>query len=351
MTRINTLAFTLSAVVVGSLLAGFILRAIISRALIRWAERTRTQLDDTIVSSLQRPILLWCLLLGLFIALRIPEIPERLKVTAEHVLIALLILSVTLWIANLSVRLLILSSRDRKGEAARATGLMQYTVRIGILVMGGLILLASLGVSIAPLLTTLGIGGLAIALGLQETLSNIFAGMHITLARNIRVGDFVRLETGEEGYVEDIGWRATRIQVLPNNVVLIPNNRLAQSVVTNYSLPTRDLAVLVQVGVHYSSDLARVEEVTCDVGRRVMKEVTGAVEGFEPFIRFHTFGDSSIDFTVILRAKEFVDNYVIKHEFIKRLHARYQEEGIVIPYPIRAVNLSQEGAAAHLSYP
>jgi small-conductance mechanosensitive channel len=351
MTRIDSLAITLSAAVAGSLLAGVILRAIISRALARWAKRTLTQMDDAIVSSLQRPILLWCVLLGLFIALRIREIPDRLKVTAEHVLIALLILSVTLWIANLSVRLLVLSSRDRKGEAGRATGLMQYTVKIGILVMGGLILLASLGVSIAPLLTTLGIGGLAIALGLQETLSNIFAGMHITLARNIRVGDFVRLETGEEGYVEDIGWRSTRIQVLPNNMVLIPNNRLAQSIVTNYSLPSRDLAVLVQVGVHYSSDLARVEEVTCDVGRSVMKDVTGAVAEFEPFIRYHTFGDSSIDFTVILRAKEFVDNYLIKHEFIKRLHARYEEEGIVIPYPIRAVNLSQEGAAVQLSHP
>ena len=68
-----------------------------------------------------------------------------------------------------------------------------------------------------------------------------------------------------------------------------------------------------------------------------MQEVTGAVPEFEPFIRYHTFGDSSINFTVILRAREFVDQYLVKHEFIKRLHARFDQEGIVIPFPIRTI--------------
>jgi small-conductance mechanosensitive channel len=74
-----------------------------------------------------------------------------------------------------------------------------------------------------------------------------------------------------------------------------------------------------------------------DVGHEVMRDVAGGVPEFEPFIRYHTFGDSSIDFTVILRAKEFVDQYLIKHEFIKRLHARFNHEGIVIPFPIRTI--------------
>jgi small-conductance mechanosensitive channel len=76
-----------------------------------------------------------------------------------------------------------------------------------------------------------------------------------------------------------------------------------------------------------------------EVGKETMKEVPGGVAEFEPFIRYHTFGDHSIDFTVILRAKEFVDQYVIKHEFVKGLHQRYREEGIEIPFPIRTVFL------------
>jgi len=162
------------------------------------------------------------------------------------------------------------------------------------------------------------------------------------MSRQIRVGDFIKLESGEEGYVLDVGWRATRVRMIRNNVVLIPNSRLAQSVITNYYYPEQELAVLVQVGVHYDSDLAHVERVTIEVGEEVMKTVQGGVPEFKPFIRYHTVGDFSINFTVILRTKEFVGNYLIKHEFIKRLHKRYNEEGINIPYPIHAINYSQE---------
>jgi small-conductance mechanosensitive channel len=93
----------------------------------------------------------------------------------------------------------------------------------------------------------------------------------------------------------------------------------------------------VEVGVDYSSDLIHVERVVTDVGRTVMTEVAGGVPDFDPFIRYHTFADSSVNFTVILRAQEFVDQYLVKHEFIKRLHARFAGEGIVIPFPIRTI--------------
>jgi small-conductance mechanosensitive channel len=125
-------------------------------------------------------------------------------------------------------------------------------------------------------------------------------------------------------------------------MVLVPNAKLAQAIVTNYYFPDKEMAVLVNLGVHYHSDLKKVETVTCEVAKEVMKELPGGVPEFDPFIRYHTFGDFSINFTVILRAKEFVDQYLIKHEFIKRLHERFAEEGIVIPYPIRAINYKQE---------
>ena len=130
--------------------------------------------------------------------------------------------------------------------------------------------------------------------------------------------------------------------MLPNNVVLVPNEKLTKAIVTNYYLPDKEMAVLVNLGVHYNTDLNKAEKVTVEVAREVMKEIPGGVPEFEPFIRYHTFADFSINFTVILRAKEFVDQYLIKHEFIKRLHERYAKEGIVIPYPIRAINYEQE---------
>jgi len=140
----------------------------------------------------------------------------------------------------------------------------------------------------------------------------------------------------------DITWRNTVIRQLPNNLIIIPNRKLSEAIVTNFNMPEKELAVLIQVGVSYDSDLEKVEKVTIEVAKEVMKEVQGGVPKFEPFIRYHTFDDFSINFTVILRAKEFVDQYLIKHEFVKRLKKRYDEEGIVIPFPIRTVYLKNE---------
>lgn len=260
----------------------------------------------------------------------------------EKVLLSTLVIALTFWAAKLGTRLLQLGIGGSGPLAARATGVVRQVVRIAIFAVGLLVLLSTLGISITPVLTTVGIGGLAVALGLQEVLASVFAGVQITLTGNIRIGDFVRLESGEEGYVEDIHWRATRLRTLANNLVLIPNARLAQNVVANYSLPSKDLAVLVSVGVHYESDLEHVERVTIEVARRVMTTVAGGVPAFEPFIRYHTLGASSIDFTVILRALEFTDSFLIKHEFIKTLLRAYATEGIVIPLPIQAINLAQE---------
>jgi small-conductance mechanosensitive channel len=206
-----------------------------------------------------------------------------------------------------------------------------------IAVLGFLVILNGLGLSITPMLTALGVGGLAVALALQEPLANFFAGLFLALAGQIRVGDYVKLDSGQEGYVVDFSWRSTRLRMLANNLVVVPNAKLAQAILVNHHLPSQDLAVLVEVGVDYSSDLRYVEQVVTEVGRDVMSEVPGGVPEFESFVRYHTFGDSSVNFTVILRAREFVDQYLIKHEFIKRLHARFDREGIVIPFPIRTI--------------
>jgi len=166
--------------------------------------------------------------------------------------------------------------------------------------------------------------------------------VHTTAAKQVRVGDYIRLETGQEGYVEDISWRTTRIRTLPSVVVLIPNAKLSQSIITNYYMPDKELVVLMDVSVHYRSDLSHVEAVTIEVARDVMQSVPGGVPAFEPSVRFLALGDSGVNAKVALRVREFADQFLIKHEFLKRLVARYAKEGIVIPYPIRAINRAQE---------
>ena len=234
---------------------------------------------------------------------------------------------------------------SNKIEVLKTSGnVAQVIIRVAVFGLGLLILMDSFGISITPIIASLGVGSLAIALALQPTLENFFAGIQLVVDKPIKVGQFVKLDSGEEGYVHKIGWRSTWVRMLPNNVVVIPNNVIVNSKVLNYHYPEQEMAVLVQAGVHYNSDLEHVEKVTVEVGEDVMKSVAGGVPHFKPFIRYHTFSDFSVNFTVILRAKEFVDNYLIKHEFIKRLHKRYEKEGIIIPFPIRAINYDQEKA-------
>lgn len=324
---------------------GVATKKILLKASMQWTKEAKTaSLEETLIRCLKRPVVLWWLLFSIFIAVMVSSLPDDIVMLINKIILALTIVSVTFTAANLSGKLIKLYSLGTGESALRVTSLTHNVAKIAIFTCGALILLSSLGITITPLLTALGAGGLAVALALQDTLSNLFAGLQITLARQIRVGDYITLESGQEGYVTDINWRSTKIKALANNTVIVPNAKLTQAIVTNYYLPERELAVTVEAGVHYESDLSKVEKITTQVAREIMQETAGAVSAFEPFIRYHTFGEHSVNFTVILMAKEFTDQYLIKHEFIKRLHERYKKEGIKIPYPIRAINYSQEKA-------
>lgn len=327
------------AILLLAALGGVLGRRALFARLRRLAASTASPLDDLLVEAAYRPFLLWCLILGAEFALELAAFPDAFTAHARQALFVLGVISFAGFLAGAAGRML---RGTAWGAGGAGPGLIAHLVRFSIYAIALLVILATFGVSVTPVLATLGVGGLAVALALQDTLTNLFAGFYITVSRQLRIGDYVKLETGQEGYITDITWRATRIRALANNTILVPNQRLAAAIVTNYWLPDRELAVLVQVGVHYDSDLEQVERETVAVAREAQQSVPGAVAGFEPFIRYHTFADSSVNFTVILRAREFVDQHLLKHEFVKRLHARYRAAGIVIPYPIRAINVSQE---------
>ncbi|MBI2900201.1 MAG: mechanosensitive ion channel family protein [Planctomycetes bacterium] len=291
--------------------------------------------------KIKRSLVVWLFLLACYGALRIPPLTPGAQDAVGKAVIVLFTLSLTFFLANLATGG-IRHYAARRQLAVPVTSLTETVVRLVVVIVGFMLVLNNLGVQITPLLTALGIGSLAVALALQDTLTGLFAGFYLVATKDFNPGDYVQIVGGREGYVVDIGWRHTRIHELPGNIVLIPNSELVKATIVNTSLPQKDLAVLVPVGVAYGSDLEKIERVTVETAREVMKTVKGGVADFEPFIRYHTFGSSSIDFTVILRAAELVDQFLVKHEFVKRLHARYRAEGIEIPFPQRVVHLQKE---------
>jgi small-conductance mechanosensitive channel len=328
---------TLSILVLGvSYLAGFLIKWVVSRRLMALAARTKGQWDEVLVHEFARRIPLWSFLLGVYLAAGFWTLSPNVDNALTKTLFVLIAVSLTFFSAAVVTKMTVLYGATFQ-QVLPITSLIQNIARGIVITMGMLIVLNGLGLSITPMLTALGVGGLAVALALQDTLSNLFAGVHVTIAGQIRVGDYVRLDSGEEGYVTDIGWRSTSICMLPNNLVLVPNAKLSRAIVTNYYLPDRELAVRVDVAVDYESDLAHVERVTCEVAKEILQSVPGGVAEFTPVVRYHTFDDTSINFTVILRAQEFRDQHLLKHEFIKRLHDRYRREAITIPSPDRTI--------------
>ncbi|MDI3420085.1 mechanosensitive ion channel family protein [Streptomyces luteolus] len=334
----------LAAVALAAGIAAGLLLRLVLRWLGRHVVRTRWRGDDVLVAAL-RTLAPWAAAIaGAAAGAGALPLTSSVRTVVNRSLSALLILVATLIVARVITGAVQSVTQSRTGVAGSATIFVNIT-RVVVIAIGFLVVLETLGVSIAPLVTALGVGGLAVALALQDTLANLFAGVHILASKTVQPGDYIRLSSGEEGYVVDINWRNTVVRNLSNNLVIIPNAQLSGTNMTNYTRPEQELTILVQAGVGYDSDLEHVERVTVEVVAEVMAEVEGADPEHEPAVRFHTFGDSRIGFTVILGVGEFSDQYRIKHEFIKRLHQRYRAEGIRVPAPTRTVALQQEGSA------
>lgn len=334
-----------AAVLFATLGAGWVVKKSLFGVLRRHAEKTKTALDDIIIATLSGPFLIWTLILGLHLALQSSRLPQSLLRHGGRIFLAL-------WVVSFTIALMHFASGVIRHYGSRLQGTLPVTSltenlsRLAVGILGALLLLRIVGVEVTPILATLGVGGLAVALALQDTLANLFAGIYISLARQVRIGDYIRLDSGEEGYVTDITWRSTAIRTLPNNMVFIPNSKLAQANVTNYSMPESRMSLLIPVSVSYDSDPEQVEQILVETARDAAGEIPGLLAEPAPFVRFIPgFGDSSLNFTLICQVREFVDQYLAQHELRKRIFRRFREEGIEIPFPIRTVYLRQESAS------
>jgi len=330
------------ALAVGAVVAGILFSRFFLPHITRRMTKTPWRGEAVILRAAGRMPVIWFLVAGVYAAVRtIPVSPEIVQVI-EETLVVVLIFTVTWVIARAAAGFAQMWAERTQGTFP-ATSIFANIGIVLIVLLGLFVMLQFLGVPITPLLTALGVGGLAVALALQDTLTNLFAGFHIIASRQVRPGDFVQLDTGEEGYVSDITWRNTTIRAITNNMIVVPNAKLAGVILTNYYLPAREMAVRVQVGVSYESDLEKVERVTIEAAREAVHAVEGGVETYDPGVYYHTFDDFSINFVVVMRVSEFLASYHLKHEFVKRLHRRYSEEGIEIPFPIRTVHMRQPG--------
>ena len=342
-THLMEMLFIPICILAASLTVGIMLNKLINRRIENHLNIDENSWFYIFINALRGVPVSLCLVVGLYWIVNTNNIIEPLTRLFSYILFTVIILSITRVAArtiNGFISLHIESSQQKLPK----TTLLNTILNVVIYAMGVLVVLQYYGISIAPILTAMGVGGMAVALALQETLANIFSGLHLILSKQLRLDDYIKLSTGEEGRVTDITWRFTTIVPAGGgNMIVIPNQKIASSNITNYSMPRKDIVISIPVGVAYDSDLDKVERVTLDVAKEVMAQIDKDVK-MEPAVRFHTFGESSIDFNVVLHSSYFEHQFLLKHEFIKALTRRYREEGIEIPYPTRTVLQPEEPA-------
>ena len=268
---------------------------------------------------------------GSYLSLSYWPLTDRWVGLASTLLSAVWVASLTFAAASVASRMVVIYGAHAM-PGVTVSGLTQNVVRLIIVLFGLLAILNGFGIEIRPMLAALGVGGLAVALALQDPLSNLFAGVLITMSGQVRIGDFVRLDSGLEGRVADFNWRSTSLALGSGSTAVVPNAKLAQAIVTNFDLPSPEINLSVEILVGYTSDAAVVEAVAMQVAREVQTSVEGAVATFQPNVRFTGFADLGLRAAVALRAQTVDDQAPVRHEFIRRLHVAFLEGGIVVPH-------------------
>jgi small-conductance mechanosensitive channel len=251
------------------------------------------------------------------------------------------VLAIGIYCAAKAVLMLLNQWIDRSEGRESLREPAQFVVRVVLGAFGTMTVLENLGISLTAVWTTLGVGSVAIALALQDTLSNFFAGVYLRLDHPVRLGDYIKLQSGEEGFVVERSWRSTRIKALSNNTIIVPNAKLASAILTNFSLPDPQMSLLISISVNLNSDPQHVEDILVDEASNALETVPGLLRDSAPFVRFIPgFGQFSLDFTLICSVRNYVDQYLVQHELRKRIYKRFRDEGIEFPVPQRDVQVS-----------
>jgi len=324
-------------------LVGWVVRRLVLHSIKAWNARTQSRAGLILYEALRGPLLIWSLMLALHLALQSSDLPAQYTGTGAEILFVLWILSLTVMAVNVVGDIVRFYGADIPG-AMPVTTLTQSLAQIAVLILGVLVLFQHYGRSIAPILTALGVGGLAVALALQDTLSNLFGGFYVAVAGQIRLGDYIKLNTGEEGYVTDIGWRCTTIRALANTLIIVPNSKLSQAIVTNYNLPDRRIGTSFVVAVSYECDLEQVEQALGTVLKEAVGDVPGLLAEPAPGLAFDPgFGENGIGLTVSYNVEEFAQQGAVRNLLKRRIFNKFKQLGIDVPYPSRMVYLRGGG--------
>ncbi len=332
---------------VGVLLLGIVLELVL-RYLERRATANNRQRTGVILNALHWQPLFWCAWYVVFLILTSFSDISVERQRGLEILWALLLISITTIGVRIMTGWVRLISAQKPSASVSVLTYLVNGVAIVIVVM---VVLFALNIPTPLLLITFLGSTLGLSLALREPISNLFAGVVLTVSQRLNPGDFVHLPSGEEGRVMDIEWDVTSIRQTNESQIIVPNSFLTKAEIINFDRPTSEYELKIQVGVSYDSDLVKVEQVTTQVADQVLREVGDGTLANPSYIRYKSFDESDIKLAVYLRCQNFADRNKVRHEFIKQIHHRYQLEGIVMPFPALELHSPADGNLKTTSFP
>jgi small-conductance mechanosensitive channel len=304
-----------------------LVRTVLRRYWKQWNRKNPNQFSPRALAVTRIPSVYWCLAIALHFGIELSDLPPQQSHQITKIIHVTLILSIFNALSQIAVMAC-------KAFLLRSNGLLLGLVRGTFVVVGILIALSVLGISIAPVLTALGVGGLAVALALKDTLENLFAGLYLLSEGALKVGDLIRLDSNQEGVILDIGWRTTKIKTAQNNALLIPNSKLSQSLVTNFNLPEQKIGVTLPVSVGVQAELNQVEKLLLDIVRKSTEDVAGVLNTPEATVIFVGLQpDGNLLFNLNVQIQSFKQQTSAISELKKRIFKSLMENQIPLPQP------------------
>jgi len=334
-----------AVIVFGVLVIAF--RLILSlgeKILVKFTIKTKTDLDDIILKKTSRPLTLVALLLSFRIALGELTFDPALGLNIAKAIYSGLVVVIGYLVYTIIDVALIrawrnVAKRTKIEVDESLTHLVTGAIRVILIILAMLYILDLWGVKVLPLIGALGIAGLAVALALQPTLSNIFAGVSMIMDKSVKVGDWIVLQDGTWGVVDKIGIRSTKVKSFDNEMIIVPNSKMADSQIRNVSLPEPMARAVIPFGVAYGANIEKVKKV---VIKELLKIKNVVKDDPKPNVRFLEMGDSSLNFKAYIYVKSFDVRMGAIDEANTRIYNILNKEGIEIPFPQMDVHLKEE---------
>src|SRR3989338_9608907 len=317
--------------------------AISTKVILRLTKKTKTVIDDLIVSKTNKPVSAILFLIGVRLAFFSLDIGPGILDILEKIIGSLIIIVVT-YIVIVVVEIFVdnwlrgLASKTESKFDDQLVPLLHRFSRIFIGIIGILFILSSWGIQIGPLLASLGIVGIAVAFALQSTLGNIFGGMTIIIDKSVKVGDKIRLDNETMGTVMDVGLRSTKIKTWDGELITIPNGKLADSKILNFMQPEPTVRIVIEFGVEYGSDTSKVRKIVLDT----VSKITGVLKEPAPKVMMMEMADFALKFRALFWVGNFDIKYDTKALATEEIYNALRRERVGIPFPTRTIYMRNE---------